>query len=625
MVFCILFFSEAHLVSEQPRLLLCCFDVIPAPTGLSRRVTEYLKGLSDRFQVVVLSIKTPDHSHIERYHGARLLRVPVGSGDLQSRIQSFDRAVRRQLESEEYVIAHFFDPFGGYALADSRAQYGFRLVYDAQTFPSQELRYTHPSIETDRRFLSKIRRQELFCLMNSDAVICGAEVTRSYVLKLGAPPAALHVFHAPVDLAPYTRDAMGTPDGSPMKLLHLGSQIGYQGLPTLLKAMQLALRQVDLRLLVVGPTHPEWQTPLEELVSELKLAGKVEFQPPVVHDNLCKVIATADVGVAALDASDRNLQQGGPIAKLGEYLAAGRPVIATDLPISRELLPEGARVLFPAGDFKALGELLVQLATNPAQRVALGEAARAGAARFDASAVRGQLHDLYGALSTRGKVSPTEAQGEVTQLRKAGSDTSKIALARSLAAEANRTASETVDEEPPVVVGQSIEHSERAEEAARSAVTDPLPRSNEAPVVMGMPLPASRDEQTPIRPGPDSTAEPTPITSARRLRVSSKTGKAVSAPPQPTATIPIVPSEDQKTGPIELPPRLKRTSEGKGIRSPALPPPSASPPVRRSSSRPKAKASSLPSLRTPLRPMRRLRGRRSRLRLRRRRRRDRPP
>ena len=73
-------------VSEQPRVLFCCFDVVPGPHAQSRRLTEYIKGLGDRFQVVVLSVKTADNSHIQRYHGARLLRVPVGSGDLPARV-----------------------------------------------------------------------------------------------------------------------------------------------------------------------------------------------------------------------------------------------------------------------------------------------------------------------------------------------------------------------------------------------------------------------------------------------------------------------------------------------------------------------------------------------------------
>ena len=81
-------------MSDLPRLLLCSFDVIPGPSGSSRRLTEYLKALPDRFSVVVLSVKTPDHSHIEKYEGARLLRVPVGAGDLASRIQGLTRELQ---------------------------------------------------------------------------------------------------------------------------------------------------------------------------------------------------------------------------------------------------------------------------------------------------------------------------------------------------------------------------------------------------------------------------------------------------------------------------------------------------------------------------------------------------
>ena len=227
-------------MSDQPPLLLCCFDVVPGPSGISRRVTEYLEGVSEKYQTVVLSTKTPDHSHIERYRGARLLRVPVGTGDLQSRIQTFDRAVRRQLESEEYLLVHCFDPFAGYALCERRNELSYRMVYDAQTFPSQELRYSHPHLEGDRRFLSKVRRQELFCLMNSDAVITGSETTRAFIVDQGVPATQVRVFRTPVDRTPYTVEVMGKPDASPMKILHLGSQLGYQGLPTLLKAMQVA-------------------------------------------------------------------------------------------------------------------------------------------------------------------------------------------------------------------------------------------------------------------------------------------------------------------------------------------------------------------------------------------------
>lgn len=601
-------YPQNPLVSEQPRLLFCCFDVLPGPNGLSRRITEYLKGLADRFQVVVLSTKTPDHSHIERYHGARLLRVPVGGGDLQSRIQAFDRAVRRQLESEEYVLAHFFDPFGGYALCDSRAQYGFRLVYDAQSFPSQELRFTHPSTEGDRRFLSKVRRQELYCLMNADAVVCGSEVTRDWVLSLGAPPMSLHVYPQPVDPAPYTEEMLGKPDGTPMKLLHLGSQLPYQGLSTLLRAMQLALRQVDLRLMIVGPKVPDGQAPFDDLVQELKLTGKVEFLPPVTHDELPKTLAMADVGVLTLDESDRNRSQGGPCAKVAEYLAAGRPVITSDLPVTRELVPEAARMLFPPGDFKLLAELLVQLAGDTAARVKLGEAARESALKFDAATVRGKLLHLYEQLSTRGKtLSPSEAQTEVvTELRKTGSSDTGRGVVRPAE---ERPPGETIDEEEPaVVVGEQLEQKEKPEDRLRAAVTDPaMSMSSGAPeptpiVKAKRKRKGGTDEHTPIGPPPEIGTEPTPITSARSRRVISKTGnKAPPAewpetpPPEPTPiggpaeakapepeppAPPPPPPAPPPSAPTDGPPvRIRRTTEGKGVRSPFAPPPPPSAPT----------------------------------------------
>ncbi|MBK7865181.1 MAG: glycosyltransferase [Archangiaceae bacterium] len=528
-----------------------------------------MKGLADRFQVVVLSTKTPDHSHIERYHGARLLRVPVGSGDLQSRIQAFDRAVRRQLESEEYAVAHFFDPFGGYALCEARGQYGFRLVYDAQTFPSQELRYTHPGTESDRRFLSKVRRQELYCLMNADAVICGSEVTRDWVLSLGAPPMSLHVFPQPVDPAPFAGPAVGRPDGTPMKLLHLGSQLPYQGLSTLLRAMQIALQKADLRLMVVGPRVPDGQVPFDELVAELKLTGKVEFVAPVPHDDLPKVLANSDVGVLALDGSDRNRGQGGPLAKVADYLTAGRPVIAADLPVTRELLPEGARLLFPPDDFKALAELLVKLASSPALRVELGEAARAGSKRFDAPTVRGRLIGLYDLLSARGKANaPSEAQGEITELRKtAGGEGAHPARP-------DAAPSETLDEEPeapPVVAGQALEQPAGHDERARAAVTEPGVAAQSTPeptpIIKARRKKKTTDEMTPIGRAPQAPVETGLGAGARGRRTLSKSHHRAVAPPPPSSPTP---------GQPDAPVRIRRTSE-KGMRSPLAAPRSPAP------------------------------------------------
>lgn len=597
-------------VSEQPNLLLCCFDVIPGPSGLSRRVTEYLKGMSERYQVVVLSAKTPDVSHIERYQGARLLRVPVGTGDLASRIQAFDRAVRRQMESEEFAIVHCFDPFGGYPLCELKNDYGYRFIYDASSFPSQELRWSHPDTENDRRFLARIRRQELYCLMNADQVITGSEATRRYITSLGVPVETITVIPAPVDLSPYTQAAMGRPDASPMKLIYLGSQLGYQGLTTLLRALQLALRQTDVRLTVVGPRHPEWQPPLEDLIEDLKLKGKVEFQPPVGHDDVHKIVALADAGVAPLDPVERNTVQGGALSKVAEYLAGGRPVIASDLEVARELIPEGAGAFFPPGDYKALAEVLVSLGTHPEQRVAMGAAASKQApARFDGAKARTRLVELYEKLQLAAS-QQVDDRGEPTR--------SAIKAMKAIAAEKGRASGSgpvkvEIEEKPTIPV----------DDRATTAITDPASSGKtEPPVVMGLPL---RDEAAPSvtapelepvtpRPAPRRSPPPRPplgasgpIPTGSQARLANPLGVAPLPPSGSKVAIPRAPvslggGPLPASGSQPRPPAAIPSSSQARVQNPLQPAPAPARPAAPLASSPPVPTASQARAQNPLAP-----------------------
>jgi glycosyltransferase involved in cell wall biosynthesis len=559
-------------LSDLPRLLLCSFDVIPGPSGSSRRLTEYLKALPDRFSVVVLSAKTPDHTHIEKYQGARLLRVPVGNGDLPSRIQVFERAVRRQLESEEYAIAHFTDPFGGYVLCEHKGDYGYRLIYDAQTFASQELKDTHPQHGADKRFLSKVRRQELYCLLNADLVLTGAPTTRAFMQSLGVEQSAVRILRAPVDLGPYSPEAIGVPDGTPLRLMYLGSQVAWQGLPGLLRALALARKEVDARLTVVGPSHPDVQPQLEKLLGELGLQAYVELQPPVVHDDVAKVLALSDVGVLPLEDVERNRLQGGPLAKVSEYFAAGRPVIAADLPLTRELIPESSGVFYPPGDVQALAERIISLARDVPRRLALGRQARAFAQQvLDAGLIRGQLLDIYDSLLV-GRPVPADAASEpLPEPTMTGTPTALVhALSLTspgkMAPAAREPATKAPDtkkpeqDEAPLVVGQVLSDDDSRLAKTELEVrpggppvvmglplrelglmdigrTEPEARPGGPPVVMGLPLleksPPPRPQRAPTPPESPRTEPPAPATPEPPARESTPPPQAASEPPVP--------------------------------------------------------------------------------------------
>jgi glycosyltransferase involved in cell wall biosynthesis len=68
--------------------------------------------------------------------------------------------------------------------------------------------------------------------------------------------------------------------------------------------------------------------------------------------------------------------------KLFEYLASGRPILSSDLPVLREVLDDEFAVLLPPGDVGAWAAALEALAADPARRERLGEAGRTAAGQY---------------------------------------------------------------------------------------------------------------------------------------------------------------------------------------------------------------------------------------------------
>ncbi|MDF1566118.1 MAG: glycosyltransferase family 4 protein, partial [Deltaproteobacteria bacterium] len=383
--------------SSSGKVLFATFDVIPDPTGTSAQTTRTLQGLTAFHEVEVLSAKTPEHAHIERYFGARLLRVPIGQGDLRDQAEAFSRAVRRQLQSEEYDLVHFTDPFGGYPICELRSALGSKLVYEARAFPSIEVKYLEPELETDLAFITRMRRQEIFCLSNADVVLVPSSQTREYVLSLGVAPEKIHVHRPMVDKAPL--GALPPPEGAPCRVLYLGSHASWQGIPSLLFALRFAMKREVMKVRVIGPTHGSWQRQLQEMIREFGLRDHVTLELPVPHEDIPSILAQTDVVVAPLQKGDRNQEQGACPMKLAEAMSAGRCIITADLPITREILEhEVSGLLYPPSDEDALGDLLVKAARDVKLRCRLGAVAQATSGDFDALERRASLLHHYARL-----------------------------------------------------------------------------------------------------------------------------------------------------------------------------------------------------------------------------------
>jgi phosphatidylinositol alpha-mannosyltransferase len=81
---------------------------------------------------------------------------------------------------------------------------------------------------------------------------------------------------------------------------------------------------------------------------------------------------------------------------LTEAMAAGAPIVASDLDAFRRVLDGGrAGVLFPTGDAKALAETLEDLLDDADRRAALSALARVAVAAYDWPVVASRVLEVY--------------------------------------------------------------------------------------------------------------------------------------------------------------------------------------------------------------------------------------
>jgi phosphatidylinositol alpha-mannosyltransferase len=145
-------------------------------------------------------------------------------------------------------------------------------------------------------------------------------------------------------------------------------------------------RRPGVRLLVAGSGDSE--EVLEEVPPAVREA--VTFLGVVSEIDKARLLRSADVYVAP------NLGGESFGIVLVEAMAAGVPVLASDLDAFREVLDDGrVGAFFPTGDVAGLGDALCSLLDDPARREALRSAASVWVRRFDWDSITRDLLAVY--------------------------------------------------------------------------------------------------------------------------------------------------------------------------------------------------------------------------------------
>jgi len=345
------------------RVLYTAFDIVPSPKGASTHILHNIRGLvNSQFDVHLLTPSDgllPPEDTIE---GARLTRISQDlSQNFLARATHFGKAVLTHLTlNPNYDVVHYRNIWDGLFVVQNKKRFGYKTLFEVNGLPSIELKYHYPGIDVN--LLTKIKEQEMATLHLSDAITCPSNVTRDYIASLGPSRKLVTVIPNGVSPSDFSASPLPNRDDRVPVLLYIGTLADWQGLEVVIRALPKILDQQAIRLQVVGRGRSRQRKLLAKQIHKLGIEEHVTIQPAVPHHEVPALIAESDICIAPLGLNDRNVTQGACPIKVLEYMASSRPLIASNMPIVRELVREDVdALLFSPNDPEDLARQVLAL------------------------------------------------------------------------------------------------------------------------------------------------------------------------------------------------------------------------------------------------------------------------
>ena len=347
----------------MPLVLYTAFDTVPSPKGASTHILHNIRGLvNSQFDVHLL---TPNDGLLppeDTIEGARVARISQDlSQNFLARAMDFGKAVFAHLTLHpNYHVVHYRNIWDGLIVAQNKKRFGYKTLFEVNGLPSIELKYHYPGIDSD--LLTKIKEQELATLHLSDAIICPSHVTRDYIASLGLDRKRITVIPNGVSPTDFSSSPLPSREGRLPVLLYIGTLADWQGLEIVIRALPGVLVHQAVRLHIIGRGRSRQRKLLAKQIRKLGVEGNVIIQPAVPHHEVPALIAESDICIAPLGLNDRNVTQGACPIKVLEYMASSRPLIASNMPIVRELVREDVdALLFSPNDPEDLARQILRL------------------------------------------------------------------------------------------------------------------------------------------------------------------------------------------------------------------------------------------------------------------------
>lgn len=375
--------SPVNSWTDTPRIRVLAVAFASVP-GISPHAAALL-ALRDalRAELDVVTVKTDQLSHVERFGSGRMFRVPTGEGALEEQREVFERAFGRQLEAEAYDVVHAFGPFEAALAAERRTSLGFRLVYEVMSFPEA----------LDGRGVKEWSDAHRQAVRTADLVLVSNEIAERAVRAEGA--SIVRILGPAVDIGRF--DAVPVREAALPRILYVGSFEADRNMPLLLSALKRVRKTRDFRALLAGERAAERRSKVQRWIHSEGLSGVVDVRGEPAPDTYPRLIAGASVCVTTAGDAPRFSRYGDVPQPLLEYLACRRPVVAPAVPgVVSVLRDEQEALLYPPNRDNALADAILEILRDGELRERLAARGHERVrSTFTAGARRRHLAEIY--------------------------------------------------------------------------------------------------------------------------------------------------------------------------------------------------------------------------------------
>jgi glycosyltransferase involved in cell wall biosynthesis len=329
---------------------------VPAPKGASTHIEAFTRALAAHFGAVELVTVSDVESHTESWPGVFHTELPGVGRSLIDRVLCFRGSLERWLVNRTFDIVQFRSIFEGLPLLRLRPRP--KLIFEVNGLPSIELKERYPAVADDRELMTKLFAQEAACLQAADRVVTPSGVTARYLVeRRGVESAKVRVIPNGVDTVLFHPSGQAEAPAPQDRLLYFGTLSQWQGVDLAVRAAA----QISAKLTILGAGSNRQREAISALAA--KLGAPVDVLPAVPQTELVAALHQSFAVLAPLTLSERNVVQGCCPLKILESMAAGIPVIASDLPVVREL--EVNCLLVKPGSVDQIAQAVLQLRASP--------------------------------------------------------------------------------------------------------------------------------------------------------------------------------------------------------------------------------------------------------------------